>query len=187
MILGLPLLALAFSDARAWCADGGVLPPAGEVAQVGFHASQDGCCTPACTQGACCTESCAQPCTKDSVKLKLVVIPEKCTKQVLVPQKAFDVTTKPVEQDVVRCRQVSVCVTDPCTGCTHNECKTETYVEKVKALAIEITPLPMPCGPVYKTVEEVHNNFQVCIEHVQVPVSPCAPAPCAASCSCCGH
>jgi hypothetical protein len=72
-------------------------------------------------------------------------------------------------RDVPFTRCVPVCVTDPCTGCTHTEYKQETVVERVKTLTIEILP-PPPCAP--KTEERVKSCVTITIDHL--PAAPCA-------------
>src|SRR5262249_41377353 len=86
----------------------------------------------------------------------LTVIPEKYTE--CVPGKTtevFKAVSRPVEYDVVRCRSVPVCTTDPCTGHTCTTYKQETYVEKVKATVIDIVKEEVVTPPT--TVESVRN------------------------------
>ena len=61
----------------------------------------------------------------------------------------------PVEvwKDVVCCKMVPVCVTDPCTGCTYMSCKPETYVTKVKSICCKLVP------------EQVEYTCKVCTYH----------------------
>ena len=44
---------------------------------------------------------------------------------------------KTVMKQVTSCRMVPVCVTDPCTGCTHTCCKAETVVTEVPCTVYE--------------------------------------------------
>jgi hypothetical protein len=131
----------------------------------------------------CCEQE--VPCTVDKVHLQLTVVPEKYT--VCVPGATKEVVkaiSRPVEQDVVRCRTVPVCVIDPCTGCPRTEYKQESYVERVKATVIDFVSDTVVTPP--KTEERVRNTFRVSIEHCPVPVIHEAACP-APACPACGH
>ena len=134
---------------------------------------------------------------KQKVLVKIPVFTEEkqlCTVNTYVPH-----TT---EHDQVCCRTVSVCVTDPCTGCTHTECKPETFVQKVKCVTWETVPVQKEvtvkvCSAV-KTEERTVECKEVCCQHtpttetkkvpyvvmvpyqttVKVPVPACPATPC---------
>lgn len=42
-----------------------------------------------------------------------------------------------IEREVVSCRMVQACHTDPCTGCTYTTCKPEYHKQKVKCIVME--------------------------------------------------
>ncbi len=46
-----------------------------------------------------------------------------------------------VAHQVPVCKTVPVCVTDPCTGCTHTEYKTETCLETVVSKEVAVIPV----------------------------------------------
>jgi hypothetical protein len=71
---------------------------------------------------------------------------------------------KPVCRDVVRdvvcCRMVPVCVTDPCTGCTQTVCKPETYVQKVHTTVTDFVPEPRKVMAEVCTYKKVVETIQ---------------------------
>jgi hypothetical protein len=99
-----------------------------------------------------------------------------------------------VVQEVPVTKQVPVCVTDPCTGCTRTEYREETCVEKVVTKVIETIPVKREYKyklvsfgdseeievPKTETVEECQPETVITKERYLewVPVCPPAPAPC---------
>src|SRR3954453_5105448 len=77
--------------------------------------------------GSCCAApACCAPC---ETHLQLTIIPEKYTE--CIPCKTTEVikaVSRPVEYDLVRCRSVPVCMTDPFHCCTCTTYKEEHYV-----------------------------------------------------------
>jgi hypothetical protein len=125
---------------------------------------------PAFADGSCCGGCIAAPCTVDKVVLRAEVDEQKYT--VEVPGKpGYTTTSKTVEREVPCTRCVPVCVTDPCTGCTHTEYKTETVLQKVKTTYIEV--VPVECKPT--TEVRTKSCVRLFIEHHEVPAPP---APC---------
>jgi hypothetical protein len=129
--------------------------------------------------GDCC---CGHSCPDVDVKynLQLQVCPEKyCDCVPAKTEKKIKVIKHDVFQDVVRCRTVPVCVTDPCTGCTRTEYKQESYVEKVKCEVFDFVEEEV-CTPA-KTEEKTRFHFNINIQQLA--------APCCDSCGtpCCGH
>jgi hypothetical protein len=124
--------------------------------------------------GSCCAAP--APCASCETRLQLTIIPEKYTE--CVPCKTTEVikaVSRSVERDVVRCRSVPVCTTDPCTGHTCTTYKEESYVEKVKATVIDFVKEEVVTPA--KTVEKVRNTYVISICHDVTP-APCAvPAP----------
>jgi hypothetical protein len=113
--------------------------------------------------GGACVEA---PCTCDKVVLRAEVNERKYT--VEVPGKpGYTTVSKTVDREVPCTRCVPVCVTDPHTGCTHTEYRTETVLQKVKTTMIEVVPVCKPTTEV-RTESCVH----LYIEHVPVPVTP---------------
>jgi hypothetical protein len=110
---------------------------------------------------------CETPCAVEKPFLRAEVTEQKST--VEVPVHGYTSTAKVTESTVPVCRTVPVCVTDPCTGCTHTECKTETVQQKVRTTTIDLTP---QCGT--KKEERSTNCITVYIGHI----TECAAAPC---------
>jgi hypothetical protein len=107
-------------------------------------------------------------CETEKPFLSASVTEQKCT--VEVPVHGYASQTHVTETTVPVCRQVPICVTDPCTGCTHMECKTEIVQQKVRTTTIDLVP-PPEC---VKKEERTTNCITVYIGHVPV----CPPAPC---------
>jgi hypothetical protein len=136
---------------------------------------------PALAETAGCGCCCEQACTIEKPTFHVEITEHKCT----VPVKAenpYTVKATVVEKDVPFCRMVPVCVTDPCTGCTHTECKEEHGVERVKVKVYDIIPPAESCTT--KTEEKVTRCATVNLSYIMVPVPP--PPPCPPS-PCCGH
>jgi hypothetical protein len=114
----------------------------------------DGCC------GSCCASCCAASCEQIVLNVKASLRTEKVCLPT-VPE--VNVIVKEEEGLVPVTRCVPVCVTDPCTGCTHTEYKNETVMEKAKNLCITILP-PKPGAP--RTEERVKGCVTVTIDHV---------------------
>jgi hypothetical protein len=80
---------------------------------------------------------------------------------------------------VTRC--VPVCVTDPCTGCTHTEMKEVCDVEKVKTTCTDIIPLCDKCGSKVeervKVCTTVYMDCRPCMEPKKAGTPEKIPAP----------
>ena len=85
-----------------------------------------------------------------------------------VPVHGYAAVAHVTETTVPVCQQVPNCVTDPCTGCTHTEYKTETVQQKVRTTTLDLVPQCV------KKEERSTNCITVYIGHV----TECAPAPC---------
>jgi hypothetical protein len=87
------------------------------------------------------------PCTINRVASRIVVTPHTCTVQVPVwtdqkqIQTVYTRVPRQVEHEIACCRQVPVCVTDPCTGCSRTCFKPEFYTRKVCCTEFETVPV----------------------------------------------
>jgi hypothetical protein len=143
------------------------------VAALGWSAVAASAGTPAC---GCCADQC---CTVQKPVFHVEVAEKKCTVPVKVDN-PYLIKARVIEKDVPFCRQVPVCVTDPCTGCTHTEFKEEKGVEKVKVKVYDIIPPEVDCTT--KMQDKITRCATVTWEYltVAVPPPPCAPTPCCA-------
>jgi len=116
---------------------------------------------------------CAVPAPATKLCLRAEVIPHKETEQVPVVPPPYVARSRQVEREQPVTRTVSVCVTDPATGCTHTEYKPETRVEKVKVTVIEVCPNDAPCT--VKTEERTRSCVNVYIECRPACPTPAAP------------
>jgi hypothetical protein len=110
---------------------------------------------------ACCEAPCEQP----LLHAEVTQTESTCQGQV---QHGYKAVARVTESTVPCCRTVPVCVTDPCTGCTHTECKTETVLQKVKTTHIDLVPTE-DCKP--------ETKVQTCIT-IYVGHQPACAAPC---------
>lgn len=85
-------------------------------------------------------------CTINRVVMREVIVPVK--RVVMVPefrevQKTIIVpklVAREVEREVISCRMVPSCVTDPCTGCSVTVCKPELVTHRVRCVVTECVP-----------------------------------------------
>lgn len=98
---------------------------------------------------------------KQSCKVMVPVWSER-TESCMVPT----YVPRQVEREVVCCRMVPVCVTDPCTGCSYMTCKPETYTRK------EVCTV-MDCVPVKKEYTVKVCNYKPETKTLEVPLVRC--------------
>lgn len=69
---------------------------------------------------------------------QVVMVPEfkDVQKTIIVPK----LVAREIERDVITCRMVSSCVTDPCTGCTTTVCKPELVTQRVRCTVMDCVP-----------------------------------------------
>jgi hypothetical protein len=157
-MLGWGLLALVLSAAPA--SAGGLL-----------HCHRRTCAGADCPPPVCTIQ---EPCIEDKICFHLEITEQKCTE----PGKLQWVAkVKDTEIEVPCTRHVPVCVTDPCTGCTHTEFKEETVLKKCNQRIIDICP--DKCAE----VEKVRKCVTIVVNHTPVTVMKEIPV----SCPCCGH
>src|SRR5262249_2692255 len=112
------------------------------------------CCAPTCINWVEKTITCYRPewherevtCTVTRVIPHVVVENRTCT--VMVPFFTPQTRTiyvcryvpREIEREVVSCRMVPVCCTDPCTGCSYTSCKPEYVTHRVKSCVMEAVP-----------------------------------------------
>jgi hypothetical protein len=111
----------------------------------------------------CCT---CEAAPAQTVVLRVNVTQRTCPVEVPVVNPAIVHRTEGFK-DMPCTKSVPVCVTDPCTGCTHTEYKQETVIERVKTVNIEILPPAPGCGK--KIEQRVNSCVTIEIDHV-----PCA-------------
>jgi hypothetical protein len=119
----------------------------------------------------CCVE---QACTIEKPTFHVEVIEKKYT----VPVKViypYIVKARIIEKDVPFCRQVPVCIVDPCTGCKRTEYKEEQGVERVKVKVYDILPPEKECEEKLET--RIAHCVTIDLGFTSVPVAPCA-VPC---------
>lgn len=86
------------------------------------------------------------------------------------------VKTRVVQKDVPCTRMVAVPVTDPLTGCTHIEQRSQTVTEKVTYTVIDVSPPAQPCT--VRKEQKVEQCLKVHIVPLPAPaVVPAPPAP----------
>ncbi len=128
----------------------------------------DNCCQTGCCQTTCCQPVCCQPqitwqertitcyrpewrerevsCTINRVVSHTVTEQRSCT--VCVPTWHNEKRTitvckcvpRQIQRQVCCTRMVPVCVTDPCTGCSHTCCKPECYTQTITCTVMEQVP-----------------------------------------------
>jgi hypothetical protein len=195
------------------------------LAALATRAQADGCAgcaapAPTCVAYEEKTVTCYRPefhereekCVEDKVVLHRDVTTEKYTVQIPIfeEQKRLCTVLTHVPHDTfhqeTRCRLVSQCITDPCTGCTVTVCRPETYVETGKCTTWGYIPTQKEvteqvctgCKTEERTRECVHVicehhpepgvrkvNYCIMVPYevkVKVPVCPAEPA-CGGSCS----
>lgn len=183
--------------------------------------------------GACCTPCCAPqvsyveqtvtcyrqemrqrqvPCTVNRVVVHTEVVPQTYT--VCVPtwheeRRTITVCTcvpRQIERQVCCTRMVPVCVTDPCTGCTHTCCKPECYTQTVTCTVMEQVPVQKEisvrvcsyhqeqrtcnvtrCVPECKTETVMRTEcYCVCVPYQVTVKVPVCTQTCGGSCGGCG-
>jgi hypothetical protein len=160
--LGWGLLALTLAAGPAWA--GGLLCR---------HHRRHCAAAPECPPPVCTVQ---EPCVEDKLCFHVEITEEKCK----VPGKPeWKVTESERECKVARVKQVPVCVTDPCTGCTHTEFKEEVCPEKVKTKVFDV------CFDKCPEEEKVKKCVKIVVNHKPVVVMKEVPVPCPESV--CGH